>query len=278
MPRRKEISDAEQAAIELQRFAEFIRSTKMTAPSRRQVLKKISEMKSQLDALEREMDPIQLPDSFFDPSEPRLIGHFVALALISQKRLRLDSIEAFYGAGVYAIYCNGPSSIYSPISRTETPIYVGKADPPSGAKNIIEQATKLYSRLNEHRRNIEKVEGIEVGDFECRALAVQSGYQSAAESHLISLFKPVWNNETAILYGVGKHGDSSETRSNNRSPWDIVHPGRKWAENNPASKTLEQITSEVSEHFRCSKVFSSTEDVFSAFADAIRREDRVSLG
>ncbi len=38
-----------------------------------------------------------------------------------------------------------------------------------------------------------------------------------------------WNSEVGICYGFGKHGDSAETRSNTRSPWDTLHPGRKWA-------------------------------------------------
>ncbi len=45
-----------------------------------------SDMKEMLDRLTRELDPVALPDSFFDPTEPRLIGHFVALALIAQDR------------------------------------------------------------------------------------------------------------------------------------------------------------------------------------------------
>jgi hypothetical protein len=34
-----------------------------------------------------------------------------------------------YGAGVYALYYNGTFDAYAPLSRTEQPIYVGKAHP-----------------------------------------------------------------------------------------------------------------------------------------------------
>ena len=235
----------------------------------------ITTMRENLDRLERDIDPVTLPDAFFDPSEPRLIGHFVALALISQDRRRLDEIKPFYGAGVYAIYYTGPNPVYRPISGSETPIYVGKADPPSGAATLLEQETKLYGRLNEHRRNIAKVAGIDLEDFEYRALAVQSGYQAAAESHLINLFRPIWNNETKILFGIGKHGDSASTRANKRSPWDTMHPGRGWAEDNEPGKSVDQITREVAQHFAATVVFGATHDVFAAFADSIRREDRI---
>ncbi|WP_432637441.1 Eco29kI family restriction endonuclease, partial [Albidovulum sp.] len=162
MVRRPELQKADETAAALEQFADIVRDAEMTAPSRKRVLAAIAEMKDALRILERNIDPIRLPDAFFDPSEPRLIGHFVALALLSQERYPLGAITPFYGAGVYAIYYKGPSDIYAPISGTETPIYVGKVDPPTGAKSVIEQETKLFGRLNEHRKNIEKVHGIDL--------------------------------------------------------------------------------------------------------------------
>ncbi|WP_406871025.1 Eco29kI family restriction endonuclease [Thioclava sp. 'Guangxiensis'] len=277
MAKRPELRSAEITVERLDQFSTEVRTAEMTTYSRKGVLAAISTLRDKLDALERNIDPVKLPDAFFDPSEPRLIGHFVALALISQERKRLDSIEPFYGSGVYAIYYTGPEGLYAPISSTETPIYVGKADPPAGAATITAQETKLYGRLNEHRKNIDKVAGINLADFEYRALAVQSGYQAAAESHLINLFRPIWNNETKILFGLGKHGDAASTRSNNKSPWDTVHPGRKWAVGNPEAKTIDTIYAEVTAHFERSHIFQSTENVFSAFADGIRRADRTMI-
>ncbi|WP_071675668.1 Eco29kI family restriction endonuclease [Nioella nitratireducens] len=274
MARRPELKKADETAAALEQFAEMVRVAELTPPSRKRVLAAIADMKDALRKLERNIDPIRLPDAFFDPSEPRLIGHFVALALLSQERLPLGAITPFYGSGVYAIYYNGPADIYTPISGTETPIYVGKADPPTGAKTVIEQETKLFGRLNEHRKNIEKVAGIDLKDFECRALAVQSGYQAAAENHLIRLFWPIWNNETKILFGIGKHGDAATTRANNKSPWDTIHPGRTWAEGNPEAKSTESIRLEVSEHFRTKPIFRTTEAIFNAFAEGIRQADR----
>ncbi len=275
MARRPEVLKAEEAVAAIEELRKTLADATYTGPSRKKVLAAIDEMKDRLEVVSREVDPVRLPDAFFDPSEPRLIGHFVALALISQDRRPLSDLPKFYGSGVYAIYYTGPSDLYAPITGTETPIYVGKADPPAHAKTVIEQEMKLYGRLDEHRKSIEKVDDIDVADFECRALAVQSGYQAAAEAHLIRLFQPIWNNETRILFGIGKHGDAATTRANNKSPWDTVHPGRAWAADNEEKRTSEEIRADVRAHFKGAQIFATTEAVFSAFAASIRRADRI---
>lgn len=223
----------------------------------RQELEGLSgELRAHLAAL----DPIQRPDSFFDPADPRLFGVFAALALIGMERVPLASLESnrFYGSGVYALYYKGAFKTYAPISGTEHPIYVGKADPGMPhARTPREQGEKLCSRLNEHRKNIARAENLDLADFDCRYLVVASGWQTAAESALIGLFKPLWNKETGILLGFGKHGDSAETRRNRRSPWDVLHAGRRWAaaEKYAAnlvedSMTAGDIKDAVREHFK----------------------------
>lgn len=247
----------------------------LTAPARRELMRRVEEMRDRLDRLTRKVDTIDLPDAFFDPADPALIGNFVALAMIAQERRSLAGMTPFYGAGIYAIYYNGDADPYGPISGTETPIYVGKADPDGGAKTVVDQGTKLHDRLREHRRTIEKVAGIDLSEFECRALAVQSGYQAAAEAHLIRLFRPIWNNETKILFGIGKHGDSAKTRANKRSPFDTLHPGRAWAEGNEPTKSPDEIRAEAAAHFESTRVFGNTSEVIEAFIENIRREDRL---
>lgn len=200
------------------------------------------------------LDPVKMPGAFFDPADPRLFSTFAAVALIGQDRAALVSIGGarFYGSGIYAIYYKGQHPLYAPISGTETPIYVGKADPSSGAaKTPKDQGTTLAGRLDEHRKNIERAENLDIADFECRHLVVASGWQTAAESALIALFRPLWNKETRILLGFGKHGDSGDTRRNKRSPWDVLHPGREWARTGQVedAKTPAQIEEEVWAHF-----------------------------
>ena len=193
-------------------------------------LENLSLVISRLEALNRRADPVHYPDNVFDPSDPRTVGRLIAQALLEEKKLPLSGLQKFYGSGVYAIYYHGNFDAYRPASSTETPLYVGKVDPKSPeAESPVEQGTKLWGRLNEHKKSIEAANNLDIDDFWCRYLVVKSAWQNTAETYLISIFKPVWNNETNICFGIGKHGDSAATRGNTRSPWDELHPGRAWA-------------------------------------------------
>ncbi|MFV2105902.1 MULTISPECIES: Eco29kI family restriction endonuclease [unclassified Micromonospora] len=197
------------------------------------------------------LDPTLRPSSIFDPSAPETTGRVVALTTIAQPRHPLTKLRPFYGAGVYALYYKGPFDAYSVLANTEQPIYVGKADPKSAeAKNAVDQGTSLFDRLNEHRKSVAKATStLRAEDFDCRFLIVQTGYQRAAEQYLINFFKPIWNSEMRICFGIGKHGDSSKTRANKRSPWDTLHPGRRWADSLvDDQKSESQIRSEITEH------------------------------
>lgn len=174
------------------------------------------------------------------------------MALLAQDRVNLANVGRFYGSGVYALYYKGNLPIYSTLAHTDHPIYVGKADPVmQTARTPVEQGEKLTGRLADHRKSITKGEGLAPSDFECRYLVVSSGWQEAAETHLIHLYRPIWNSETGICYGIGKHGDSADKRSNDRSPWDTLHPGRKWAASDKLvdSKTVDEIEDEIASHF-----------------------------
>lgn len=246
----------------------------ITGPARKRITADVIEIKSRLDDLLRQIDPIKQPDSVFDPAEPNLVGRFVALALVAQPRKPLAEFERFYGSGVYALYYNGDFEPYATISRKETPIYVGKADPADGtAKTPTEQGDKLSVRMLDHRRNIAKADNIKVEDFECRALVVQSGWQQAAESYLIRLFRPIWNNEVQILYGLGKHGDAATTRANKRSPWDTLHPGRGWAGHASLvdARSTTEIIATLEKHFAETKVYEHLEDVLDDFIIGLRQ-------
>jgi hypothetical protein len=89
----------------------------------------------------------------------------------------------------------------------------------------------LQKRLLEHARSIRSASTtLDVTDFDCRFLVVQSGFQQAAEARLINFFKPIWNNECDICYGIGKHGDSSKTVSTSAhlgTPCTPAAPGQK---------------------------------------------------
>lgn len=188
-------------------------------------------------------DPILTPLSSFDPSDPKTVGRMVSIALLAQPMVPLSSVRPAYGAGVYAIYYAGDHPLYARISGTETPIYVGKADPANGdASTTREQGSKLTGRLIEHAGTIATAERyaldvglppdlspIQLADFTCRRLVCATNAQLVAERHLIRSFWPIWNSDTKACWGMSKHGDAAKTRRNKRSPWDVVHPGRAWA-------------------------------------------------
>lgn len=194
-----------------------------------------------VEAARSSTDPIRMPRATFDPADPKAIGRMVSIALLAQPFVALTDVQPAYGSGVYAIYYRGGHPLYGGISGSETPIYVGKADPAKDdASTTREQGAKLTARLLEHAGTIATAEGyagklpshlsaIQLADFVCRRLVCATNAQLVAEKHLIRTFWPIWNSETKACWGMSKHGDAATTRANKRSPWDVVHPGRLWA-------------------------------------------------
>lgn len=206
-----------------------------------------------LQALLGELDPVKPPKHVLDPSDPKVFGKLIAETLLLQERHPLASIPKFYGSGVYAIYYNGAFDAYAPLIGSETPIYVGMAAPSSPqALTSKEQGTKLFDRLNKHATNIEAASNLEIKDFEIRYLCVTSSWEGTAELYLINRFRPIWNKETKICQGFGKHGDSTEKRGHPKSSWDMLHPGRKWAvgpENVSNKYSVDEIKAQIADHF-----------------------------
>jgi hypothetical protein len=248
--------------------------TSLPTTKRKRLETQIKKAIDDLTALLGKLDPIAQPTSVFDPSNPKVVGRFVSLAMVAQDRRPLGDIPKFYGSGVYAIYYTGSFPAYQPISGTETPIYVGQASPSiSNARSPLEQGAKLSGRLNDHRKNINKATStLDIVDFEFRSLVVQSGWETAAEDYLIHLFRPIWNSETSILYGLGKHGDSATTRANKRSPWDTLHPGRAWAaETAVDAKSIVQINAELANHFAAHPAYPNLDSVLGSFIEELRQ-------
>ncbi|WP_122574980.1 Eco29kI family restriction endonuclease [Pseudomonas viridiflava] len=272
----KERDSLELLLDQLSVLAEKLAAAKMVENPRAvsKARKTLDELTDRLISIAVGFDPILRPASIFDPADPITAGRIVALTLISQPLHALASIPNFYGAGVYALYYNGGFPAYGALSNSDHPIYVGKADPSlSSAKEAIAQGTKLSIRLNEHAKSIRKAEStLNIDDFKCRFLIVQSGFQKAAEDYLIGFFKPIWNSETKICFGLGKHGDSAETRDNKRSPWDTMHPGRSWADKSSKDqKTTEQIVSQISSHLEKNPPYKDIHQLFERFMGDMRQ-------
>lgn len=227
--------------------------------------KKRKELMSELNAFSDDLavasvivDPIKQPGAFFDPTNPHDAAGLLSRRLEAHPREKIGAIQPFYGSGVYALYYSGNHPAYAPLVGTEIPIYVGKVEPELASATTPKlQGTKLYDRLNtDHCRSIRNaeqyasthasVDPILLAEFECRYLVLPSTYAAAVETALINHYQPVW--ATAVCKGFGKHGDAATRRSNTRSEWDTLHPGRPWAtsdDNTPNPKSPQQIAAEV---------------------------------
>lgn len=268
------LSSVDALRANLEQLTASASDASLSSAGRKKLETQIKEAIDGLTTLLAQIDPVAQPTSVFDPSNPKVVGRFVALAMVSQDRFPLSQIPKFYGSGIYAIYYNGPFSGYQTISGSETPIYVGKASPSlPNARTPLEQGSKLCGRLSDHRKNISKANStLDIADFEFRSLVVQSGWEAAAEDYLIHLFRPIWNSETNILYGLGKHGDSASTRANKRSPWDTLHPGRTWAAASiQDAKSVGQIEVELAKHFATNPAYANLGSVIDSFIRELRQ-------
>lgn len=264
-----------QLQANLQQLLEEAKNELLTPRARKTLEGQIRQVIKSLGTLLNDLDPIRQPSALFDPSNPKVVGRFVSLALVAQSRIPMSSITRFYGSGVYAIYYVGDFEPYKFISKSETPIYVGQAAPSiSNARTPSEQGEKLSGRLIEHFKNISKaVTTLSISDFEYRALVVQSGWETAAEDYLIHLFRPIWNSETQLVYGLGKHGDAASTRSNKRSPWDTLHPGRIWASDLSLqdAKSIARIQQELNAHFTNHVAFPDLDSLLLSFLEELKQ-------
>ncbi len=164
---------------------------------------------------------------------------------------------SFQGAGVYALYYSGDFRPYLPLSKlNETacaqPIYIGKAVPPgwrTGRQGDLDDPA-LYRRLNEHTRSVNATQ-LAAGDFRARFIilaGVETDLIVPVEAELIRRFQPLWNT---TIDGFGNH-DPGQGRYNQAvSEWDVLHPGRAWADRLTGSKPdRSTILQKIDAHFQ----------------------------
>jgi hypothetical protein len=175
--------------------------------------------------------------------------------------LPLPPSTAFFGVGVYSIYYIGGNQLYAryaELNRLEyrLPIYVGKAVPRGWRQSRISdtagaQMRELSGRLSEHARNIDRVEGLSSEEFMCRFVIFEetgSDMISTIEAALIKLSRPLWNS---VVDGFGNHDPGSGRYEQAKSDWDVMHPGRGWAEKcKGIPSTKASIISRVQAHLR----------------------------
>lgn len=258
IPPKKAIAAAISRAMESVALASSLAST-LDARSRKDVRSRLHALVNELSVLKDSVGPLKHPPFVFDPAGFDVIAHVAATALFAQPKYSLTKNPEHWGSGIYALYYAGSLEFYRPISGTDTPIYVGSAAP--SLHNAIDpefQGDSLFGRIAEHRGSIQEVAShargnLKISEFYYRFIVVKSGWELAAEQYLIRYFRPVWNKETRICTGIGKHGDASKTRGNSRSLWDTVHPGRPWTltrSTKASKKTASQIQQDIEEHFK----------------------------
>lgn len=191
----------------------------------------------------------------FNPLDKKNLGLSVADALLMGPVHALPPTESFVGAGVYAIYYTGGFSSYQRIAESNAdgkfrlPIYIGKAVPPGARKGETfddYKGTALYSRLKEHAESVRQIANLDIKDFHCRYLVVEDIWIPLGETLLINMFSPLWNT---FVDGFGNHDPGSGRKNSRLSPWDVIHPGRKWTGNlNGESKPLAEIQQAVSKY------------------------------
>ena len=188
----------------------------------------------------------------YDPLNKKNLGFSVADALLSKIVEPLPPHKAFTGAGVYAIYYTGDFEQYKPIAKANSngafkaPIYVGKAVPPGARKGGFGLDSPpghvLYNRLYEHADTIKDAKNLKIEHFCCRYLTVDDIWIPLGESLLIEMFKPLWNK---VLDGFGNHDPGKGRYKQQNSPWDIIHPGRVWAERLQTGKTEAELLKRI---------------------------------
>lgn len=193
----------------------------------------------------------------FNPLDKRHLGESVGQAMLRQSVVGLGDLKPFSGAGIYAIYYTGKFPAYEAIAKRNrndkfgAPIYVGKAVPKGSRKGGDLEASPgnvLYNRLKQHIKSIEEATNLEVSDFQCRYLIVDDIWIPLGESLLIAKFDPLWNK---LVDGFGNHDPGRGRHAGLRPRWDVLHPGRPWAEScKSREETKDQIIREIKNYLK----------------------------
>ena len=158
--------------------------------------------------------------------------------------------ENFIGAGVYALYYIGKNPLYKHLYEVnrisfEQPIYVGKAVPRGWRQARFQEASnELFSRLNDHKNSVAQAKNLNLDDFRCRFMILEDAATDmigTVEASLIRQYRPIWNS---CLDGFGNHDPGNGRYDQAKSDWDILHPGREWADrlrgNHPTLREIKE--------------------------------------
>lgn len=193
----------------------------------------------------------------YNPLDKMNLGRSVAEALLVCPVTPLVEVPEIIGAGVYAIYYTGDLEAYGPVREKNSagefsqPIYVGKAVPKGARKGGLafdaSTGRALRDRLRQHAGSITEAHNLRIEDFHFRSLMVDDIWIPLGENMMIEQFRPVWN---LVIDGFGNKDPGRRRASQYRSPWDVLHPGRKFAEKLAAGDyTAEILKTRLRDYF-----------------------------
>lgn len=196
-------------------------------------------------------------DKPYNPLDKANLASSIANAILMRPCKPLSDIGTFEGAGVYAIYYKGPFPHYASLASKnkescQQPIYIGKAIPKGGRKggligNELRTVTALSSRLRKHASTIRSTKNLDIDDFWFRCIVLDDIWIPLGENVLIETFKPLWN---IAVDGFGINAPGSGRSGQRRSSWDVLHPGRKYADKlTGGSADLTAVLGRIDDHF-----------------------------
>ncbi len=193
----------------------------------------------------------------YNPLDKMNLGRSVADALLVIPVAPLTQTADLVGAGVYAIYYTGTFAPYRPVVEKNKddafaqPIYVGKAIPKGARKGgLAFDAAKgraLRDRLRQHANSIDEATNLNLADFSFRSLVVDDIWIPLGENMMIEQFKPIWN---LVIDGFGNKDPGKRRATQYKSLWDVLHPGRQFAEKlADGGMTAEMLITRLEEYF-----------------------------
>ncbi len=195
----------------------------------------------------------------YNPLAKANLGESVADALLRGPVRPMNETSHLVGAGVYAIYYVGGFAAYAPISSRnvngafDQPIYVGKAVPRGARKGgtgfEAGKGSALRDRLRQHAASIDEASNLELADFHYRALTVDDIWIPLGENVVIEKYQPLWNR---VIDGFGNKTPGKGRATQKRSPWDVLHPGRKFVDQlalAASNLTVKQIEQRIADFF-----------------------------
>ena len=230
-----------------------------------------------------EQDIPDKPAAPYDPLDLRTLAESMVKVVLEQHVYPLGSLKPFEGSGIYVIYYTGGFKPYTPIAeknrdeKWECPIYVGEATRKGGRKGGVlaegPPGRAVFERLGNHADSIRSVPTLKVEDFWCRYLVIKDFFIPLCESLLIDRYKPIWNK---LVDGFGnKDVGVSRRATQQKSMWDVLHPGRPIAAGgaNKRYANAETVTKLIDNFFAEKRVpLIPTDEALEAAEDAGKSE------